>query len=128
MSYVDVRARAVSSTRGRQRSRGPRGGRGTGYAGSGSLGTAFWESDLHWEGPEARIESSTEGGIELGIGTDIGEYSLAGSRMYIDTLEVSPAGGFYHGTAECSVKGTWCGTVVFEWHYAVQHSSGGQGV
>lgn len=128
ISYANARARVVPSTFRRQQSRGLGGGGGTGYVGSGSLGTALWESDLHWEGPEAMIASDTEGGIELGVGADIGEYTLAGSRMYIDTFDVRPADGFYNGTAECSVKGTWCGTVVFKWHYAVQPGSGGQGI
>lgn len=102
-SSVDARARIVPWT--------------------GSAASGSWTASLSWVGLEAGITANADSGIELGVGTSIGECSLAGSRIYLNSLEVRPADGFYHGRAECSVQGTWRGTVVFEWHYAVQCGS-----
>ena len=56
-------------------------------------------------GSGAWILANTDAGIGLGVGADIGQHSLAGSRIYFDTLEVRPFDGFYHGMAECSIRG-----------------------
>ena len=87
---------------------------------TGSSVSGSWTASLSWVGSGAWILANTDAGIELGVGADIGQHSLAGSRIYLDTLEVRPLDGFYHGRAECSVRGTWSGTVVFVWHYAIQ--------
>ena len=78
---------------------------------------------LSWEGSGAWI-ANTDVGVDLGVGADIRQHSLAGSRIYLNTLEVLLFDGFYHGRANCSVRGTWSGTVVFEWHYTIQPGTG----
>ena len=90
---------------------------------TGSSASGYWTFSLTWAGTGACILANADGGVELGLGASIGQDSLAGSRIYLDTLEVHPVDGFYHGRAECSVRGTWHGTVVFVWQYAIQPSS-----